>query len=190
MPSATTQCSSDRELEERERKKRKSIFPSPTEHELEFALKTQACQRRHERRERWTDLSRNVALKIELSCIGNQRAQKTKSCHTNFTNADNYSLQLLEEKNARSTQTLTDAKLHQIRPLKHTQTLVKKWEELFLKKIRKRSMWLSVLKKRACCRSLLQRNGKTSTHTHNVEDTHCHNLVPYYSTTQSNKGKN
>ncbi len=82
MPSGTTQCSSDRELEERERKKRKSIFPSPTEHELEFALKTKACQRRHERRERWTDLSRNVALKIELSCIGNQRAQKTKSCHT------------------------------------------------------------------------------------------------------------
>jgi hypothetical protein len=105
----------------------------------------------------------------------------------NFTNADNYSLQLLEEKNARSTQTLTDAKLHQIRPLKHTQTLVKKWEEIEIKKIRKRSMWLRFVKKRACCRSLPQRNGKTSTHTHNVEDTHCHNLVPYYSTTQSNR---
>jgi hypothetical protein len=78
----------------------------------------------------------------------------------NSTNADNYSLQLLEEKNARSTQTLTDAKLHQIRPLKHTQTLVKKWEEIEIKKIRKRSMWLSVVKKRACCRSLPQRNGK------------------------------
>jgi hypothetical protein len=82
----------------------------------------------------------------------------------NFTNADNYSLQLLEEKNARSTQTLTDAKLHQIHPLKHTHThtnTCKKWEEIKIKKIRKRSIvWLSVLKKRACCQSLPQRNSK------------------------------
>jgi hypothetical protein len=49
----------------------------------------------------------------------------------NFTNADNYSLQLLEEKNARSTQTLTDAKIHQNPPPQtHTNTC-KKQEEFF-----------------------------------------------------------
>jgi hypothetical protein len=133
MPSGTTQCSSDCELEERERKKRKSIFPRPTEHGLEFALKTQASKEARTKG-KMDRLVTQCRPKNRIVMHRKSKDTENQILPYNFTNADNYSLQLLEEKNARSTQTLTDAKLHQIRPLKPTPTLVKNGRKLKLKK--------------------------------------------------------